>query len=93
MWYYDYIVPSFLVLLIFQFYYLARPRLPIRINRTFQQIIIVNCLVILFDVLASEADMHYQDHSVWLLYAVNMAFFVLFLLRIYFSFFRCMRCS
>ncbi len=35
MWYYDYIVPSFLVLLIFQFYYLARPRLPIRINRTF----------------------------------------------------------
>ena len=39
MWYYDYIVPSFLVLLIFQFYYLARPRLPIRINRTFQQII------------------------------------------------------
>ena len=86
MWYYDYIVPSFLVLLIFQFYYLARPRLPIRINRTFQQIIIVNCLVILFDVLASEADMHYRDHSAGILYAVNMAFFVLFLLRIYFFF-------
>ena len=86
MWYYDYIVPSFLVLLIFQFYYLARPRLPIRINHTFQQIVIVNCLVILVDVLASEADMHYRDHSVGSLYAVNMAFFVLFLLRIYFFF-------
>ncbi len=83
MWYYDYIVPSFLVLLIFQFYYLARPRLPIRTNRSFQEIIIVDCLVILFDVLASEVDMHYPDYQAGILYGLNMAFFVLFLLRIY----------
>ena len=76
-------LPSLLMLAIIQCYYFALPRLPVRMNRAFQAIILSDCLVIFFDLVSSRADTNYTAHSPGMLYFLNMGFFVLFLIRIY----------
>lgn len=83
MWNYNFMLPSLLMLAIIQCYYFALPRLPVRMNRAFQAIILSDCLVIFFDLVSSRADTNYTAHSPGMLYFLNMGFFVLFLIRIY----------
>ena len=85
-WHYDFVIPSVLILAVFEFYYLARPRLPLRTSKTFHSIVIVDFFVVFFDVFSCEADMHFAEYPIWMLYFLNLAFFILFLLRGYLFF-------
>ena len=86
MWNYNFVFPSLLVLSIILLYYFARPRLPIRMNRTFLKLLAVDVLVILTDILSSKADEQFQLYSQGVLTALNLGYFVLFILRILYFF-------
>ena len=87
MFHFDFTFPSILILLIFLYFFLSEPRLPVRKNRLFFLLVLVELLVLLFDILSSNADMNYQDLPIWLTAVLNMAYFVFFLARILLYFF------
>ena len=84
MWNYSFTLPGLMILTIIVVSYFARPRLQILKNRIFLFLILSDILVILFDVVSSNADTNYQNHSAATLYFLNLAFFVLYLLRIFY---------
>lgn len=86
MYNFNFTIPSVLILCILLGYFLLQPRLPVRQNRLFFGILLLEILVILFDVLSSQADMNYARLPLALTSALNMGFFVLFLMRIYWFF-------
>ena len=86
MYNFNFTIPSVLILAIILGYFLSQPRLPVRQNRLFFGILLLEILVMLFDVLSSEADMNYARLPLALSSALNMAFFVFFLARIYWFF-------
>lgn len=86
MWGFYFIIPSLLVTLVFLCYYFILPRIPILQNRLFVYLIIIEQLVIDFDILSSWADNNYADHSTAFLYCVNSTYFVFFFLRTYLFF-------
>lgn len=81
MWNYSYILPSMMILLIFLLYYFLRPRLPVRMNRTFVVLLLVDFGTILFDYISTKVDEAYMNFSVPGLYVANMVFFVFFMAR------------
>ena len=83
MWNYSFVLPSLMVLCVFLVYYLRSPRLPVRVNRTFLCVLLLQLALVVTDVLSSFADENYTSFSDATLYVLNMAFFVLFLARIY----------
>ena len=83
MWNYNFVLPSLMVLCVILGYYFARPRLPLRVNRTFLGVLILQVGLVITDVVSSYADEHYAQFSDATLYVLNMAFFVLFLARIF----------
>ena len=83
---FTFIVPSVAILLILTAYFFVRPRLPVRQNRLFVGILVFELLVVVSDVLSSLADMHFEALPLWLSSVLNMAYFVLFLARIYYFF-------
>ena len=83
MWNYNYVLPSLLVLIIILFYYFSRPRLPLRMNRTFLGILVLDVMTILTDFVSSRACEHHAELSIATVNILNMAFFVCFLARIY----------
>ena len=84
MWNYSFMIPSLMVLITILWFYLGRERLPIRINRTFLNLLAVDVLVVLFDYVSSQADENYAAVSTGGLYLLNTLFFVFFLLRIFY---------
>ena len=78
MWNFSFVVPSFLILIIFLGYYFFTPRISIRINRLFFYLIATELVVITFDIISSTVDNNYQLHSDGFLYFANSAFFVAF---------------
>lgn len=62
-------------------FYFSLPRLSIRMNRTFVNMLIIQSGVIFFDVVSSWADNNYQEMSASVLYLLNAAYFVLFYAR------------
>ena len=68
MWNYSFVLPSFWVMLIILIYYFSKPRLSIRLNRTFLGIITIELLVLAFDYVSSMADERYQFVPVPLLF-------------------------
>ena len=82
----NFTIPGFLILCIMLGYFLFQPRLPVRQNRLFFGILALELLVLLFDVLSTKADMAYESLPLGLSSALNMAFFVLFLARIFWFF-------
>lgn len=84
MWNYSFVVPSALMMVTLFCFYFSRPRLPIRINRTFLYLLGIEVLVLVSDIISTKADENYQNFSAGELYAANMLFFVLFLVRILF---------
>ena len=86
MYNFNFTIPSVLILMIILGYFLSQPRLPVRQNRLFFGILLLEILVILFDVLSSQADMDHARYPLGLVSALNMGFFVLFLARIYWFF-------
>ena len=83
MWNYSFIMPSAMILLILVTYYFRRPRLPIRMNRTFLTLLLIDALTLLSDYLSSRVDETYLNYSAATGYAANLVFFVCFLARIF----------
>lgn len=83
MWNYSYIIPSIIILLIFLGYFFLQPRLPIRMNRFFVFLLAVEMATLGADYISTRADETFMDHSIAMLYVLNMLFFVFFILRIY----------
>ena len=79
MWNYSYIVPTLMVLVVFLGYFFLKPKLPLRINRTFLMILLNEIAVVLLDITASYADEHYDGLPAAVLYLLNMAYFVCYL--------------
>ena len=83
MWNYSFTLPSAMILLILVVFYFRRPRLPIRMNRTFLVLLLIDALTLLADYASSRVDELYTLYPMALCYLANLAFFVLFLARIY----------
>lgn len=83
MWNYSFTLPSAMILLILVVFYFRRPRLPIRMNRTFLVLLLIDALTLLADFASSRVDELYTLYPISLCYLANLAFFVLFLARIY----------
>ncbi len=83
MWNYDFVLPCALLLLTTLVYYFNKPRLPIRANRTFMGLIILQMLCMIVGVGSTKMDESFSSYSVEALYLANGAFFVLYLARAY----------
>jgi EAL domain-containing protein (putative c-di-GMP-specific phosphodiesterase class I) len=83
MWNYSFTLPSAMILLILVVFYFRRPRLPIRMNRTFLALLLIDALTLLADFASSRVDEVYTLYPISICYLANLAFFVLFLARIY----------
>ncbi len=83
MWSYSFEVPILMILGIILLFYFSRPRLPIRRNRVFLQIIIAETLTIIIDVLATKACNEFDDYPLLWVDIINMLYFIAFFLRSY----------
>ncbi len=83
MWSYSFEVPILMIQCIILIFYFSRPRLPLRRNRVFLQIIIVETLTIILDLSATLLDMNYQSYPVLLVDIMNMLYFIAFFVRSY----------
>ncbi len=81
MWDFHYAVPSLFILSVFVIYYLSLPRLPIRQNTVFINLVVIDCMVMLLDIISSYVDNNHFNYSYFQLYLVNSAFFVAFFMR------------
>ncbi|MBQ8138565.1 MAG: EAL domain-containing protein [Lachnospiraceae bacterium] len=76
MWSYSFEIPTLLVILILLVFYFSRPRLPLKKNLLFLQMIAIETLVIIFDIAASAADNNYQSVPKWIVVNLNMFYFI-----------------
>ncbi len=86
MWNFSFIIPTMLILTIILSFYFSLPHLRIRKNAVFIQMIVMETLVVIFDILSSYADNNYQSLPMWLTNMLNAAFFICFLCRAYLFF-------
>lgn len=86
MWNHSLVIPCMLVMATLLFYYASKRRLSLRLNRTFLELLALQTLVPFFDYLSTIADESYQTVDVSMLYALNTAYFVCFMLRAYWFF-------
>ena len=86
MWNYSFTLPSALILLILVTYYFRRPRLPIRMNRTFLTLLFIDALTLFFDYVSTRVDELYMNYPAALGWVLNLAFFVFFLARSFWFF-------
>ena len=87
MWNTGFVLPSLMVLAILLIYYFILPRLLNRLNRAFLILIITDIATVLTDVISTRADEHYQSLPVWLVSALNLLYFIAYIIRII-AFFR-----
>ena len=78
---YSFIVPSVLVLLVIMGYYFFRPRLPIRLNRAFLAILVIDICTELFECISFRLNETWPEHAPALLWVINMLFFVFAFIR------------
>ena len=68
---YSFTVPSLLILIIIMGYYFLRPRVPIRLNRAFLAILVMDFCTVLLDFFANRLNETWQLHSPWLIMAAG----------------------
>lgn len=83
---YSFTVPSLLILVIIMGYYFLRPRVPIRLNRAFLAILVIDIGTVLFDFVTNRLNETWQFHSPVLLWVFYLLFFTFYLTRIYMFF-------
>ena len=81
MWNYSFAIPSLFVITIILIFYFSLPRLSIRMNRTFVNILIVEGVVIFLDIVSSWGDENYEQMTVSSLYILNGLYFIFFFVR------------
>lgn len=79
-------VPSILILLIIMGYYFFRPRVPIRLNRSFLALLVIEIGTEAMDILSSWVDINHAQYPEWLLWVLNLLFFLFYFSRIYMFF-------
>ncbi len=83
---YSFIIPSMLVLLVIMGYYFFRPRLPIRLNRAFLAILVIDICTELFECISFRLNETWSEHAPALLWTLNILFFVFAFIRSYMFF-------
>ena len=83
---YSLTIPSLLILVVIMGYYFLRPRLPIRLNRAFLAILVIDIFTVLFDFIACRLDETWTEHAPLLLWILNTLFYVFYLSRSYMFF-------
>lgn len=83
MWSYSFEVPILMILCIILMFYFSRPRLPLRRNCVFLQMIMIETLTIILDLSATIADMNYKSYPIFLVNLLNMLYFSAFFVRAY----------
>ena len=83
MWNYSFEIPTLSILAIILAFYFSRPRLPVRKNITFIYMIVIETLIIILDVIATEMDNDYASYSIILMKILNMLYFIAFFDRAY----------
>ena len=82
MWDLGFLIACFAILVIFLVYYLVNPRIPIRLNKTYVELLVLEALFIPFEILVNFANESYASFSMFFLQILNMIFLLVFLLRI-----------
>lgn len=75
MWNYNFTLPNLLVLLVFVAYYCLLRRLPVRLNRSYIKLLILQLFVMAFDVGSCSADASYMTTPTALVVFLNLGFF------------------
>lgn len=83
---YSFMIPSLLLLLIIMGYYFFRPRLRIRLNRSFLAVLVIDICTELFEFLSARLNETWPAHAPSLLWLVNLLFIVFYLCRAYMFF-------
>ena len=83
---YSFIIPSMLILLVIMGYYFFRPRLPIRLNRSFLAILVIDICTELFEVVASRLSETWPSHDPFVIHLFDTLFFFFFFTRSYMFF-------
>ncbi|MBR1623974.1 MAG: hypothetical protein IJ675_08730, partial [Pseudobutyrivibrio sp.] len=81
MWDYSFAIPSILILAILLFNYFMLQRLPVRVNKSFVALLIIEALVISSDIVSSWACEAYAALPKTFVVLANMLYFVFFCLR------------
>ena len=82
MWDYGFLVACFAILVIFLVYYLINPRISIRLNKTYVELLALETAFIPFEMLVNYLNANYMTLPSILLHIVNMLFLLLYLGRI-----------
>lgn len=82
MWDYGFMVACFAILVIFLVYYLINPRIPIRLNKTYVQLLLIETLFIPFEILVTYLNESFAAVPTTLLHVLNMALLMMSLVRI-----------
>ncbi len=82
MWAYNYVIPSSLILWILLLYYFSLRRLPIRINRCFVALLLVEFVVVASNILSSYADQEYKSLPYPLVVFLNLVYFFALIVQI-----------
>ncbi len=86
MWNYSFTMPSAMILLILVIFYFRRPRMPIRMNITFLELLFIHTMTLVTDYMSSRVDETFTLYPAAYVYSLNLVFFVFFLARIYWFF-------
>lgn len=86
MWNYNLVVPNFVLLATFLVFYFSKPRLPLRQNKTFLKILLLEISLIFADLFSSFCSEQYGHFSLRYLRFINTIYFVLFLMRSFYFF-------
>ncbi len=80
-WHFNFSIITAIILCVIFGYYWVYPKLPVLISRLFVALIISEIVTLAMDILSSWMDMYYRPFPVWLLYFVNILYFLSFLTR------------
>ena len=82
MWNYSLVLPELVIIFIFLIFYFSQPKIPVRHNKAFFFIIIIDLATIIFDVTCTLFLEHFNHISPYILRIQNTIYFLLFLQRI-----------
>ena len=83
---YSFLIPTILVLIVIMGYYFFRPRLPIRLNRAFLAILVIDIFTEIFEAASARLNETWYEHPPWLLCAFGVLFFFFYISRAYMFF-------
>ena len=82
MWNYNFVLPEFIIISIFIIFFFVQPRLPVKINKAFLIILLIDIITIVVDVICSTCLEYFNHLPPFLLRVQNVIYFVLFVQRI-----------